>query len=211
MQETLNADNSILCLSWPGRKYWRHEVLPSYKEHRSSGEPPLVLSEVKKFLREEQTKYTVYCRPLLEGDDCLGILATHPTLVPGERIICSGDKDLRSVPGLLYNPRKPDEGVQEITETQADRFFYTQALTGDPCDGYKGCPRIGPKKAEKIIAEAEANGTPLWTAIVAAYVAKGLDESHALTQARVARILRFSDYDFKERKPILWEPSKLPS
>ena len=42
-----------------------------------------------------------------------------------------------------------------------------------------------------------------------AYVEAGLTDAHALTQARVARILRASDYNFKERTPILWTPPSL--
>ena len=42
---------------------------------------------------------------------------------------------------------------------------------------------------------------------MAAFEKKGLTESDALVQARVARILRASDYDFAAKKPILWSVS----
>ena len=38
---------------------------------------------------------------------------------------------------------------------------------------------------------------------------KGLSEEEALIQARVARILRASDYDFKARQPIPWKPKEM--
>jgi len=42
---------------------------------------------------------------------------------------------------------------------------------------------------------------------VAAFESRGLTEEDALIQARVARILRADDYDFKESQPILWSPA----
>jgi DNA polymerase-1 len=42
--------------------------------------------------------------------------------------------------------------------------------------------------------------------VVALYARYGLTEDDALVQARVARICRASDYDFKDRKVIHWTP-----
>ena len=38
------------------------------------------------------------------------------------------------------------------------------------------------------------------------YVKAGLSENVAIQQARVARILRAEDYDFRNKQPILWSP-----
>ena len=46
----------------------------------------------------------------------------------------------------------------------------------------------------------------MWEAVVAEYKRQELDESYALTQARLARILRASDWDIRRKKPILWRP-----
>ena len=45
-----------------------------------------------------------------------------------------------------------------------------------------------------------------WKTVVSAFEKQGLSENDALTQARVARILRAEDYNFKTHKPILWTP-----
>ena len=92
-----------------------------------------------------------------------------------------------------------------------------QTLTGDTTDGYTGCPGIGPKTAEKILQAALAEGTTeanpaqlreiYWQHVVKAYAKAGLSEEEALTQARVARICRNSDYDFKTKQVILWSPN----
>jgi DNA polymerase-1 len=80
-----------------------------------------------------------------------------------------------------------------------------QTLTGDAVDGYKGLPRCGIKTAEKILDGCETI-TEMWDAVVKAYAKQNLNESVALTQARVARICRSDNYDFKTRKVILWTP-----
>jgi DNA polymerase-1 len=46
-----------------------------------------------------------------------------------------------------------------------------------------------------------------WPLIVAAYAKARLDEQYALTMARVARILRWADYDFANKVPKLWLPN----
>ena len=38
-----------------------------------------------------------------------------------------------------------------INEKEANYFHMLQTLTGDPTDGYKGCPNIGKVTAEKIL------------------------------------------------------------
>jgi DNA polymerase-1 len=218
LKEDLHADRLIVCLSCPSRVYFRTDFYPEYKAHRTSGYKPMALDAVKKFLRESD-EFESKWKPSLEADDCLGILATHPDLIPGEKVVVTCDKDLKQIAGLHFNPRKPDEGVYEIKPARADDFFYTQALTGDPTDGFPGCPRIGPVKAAKILAAARTDWALkvlpsyfteedyVWRAIVAAYEKAGKDVDYALTMARVARILRHTDYDFDNKKPILWSPT----
>lgn len=172
---------------------WRYDVLPTYKSNRR--EKPLLFYKLKDYLLEE---YSCKTKPMLEADDVMGILAT---ISPGKYIIASIDKDLKQIPGQHYNWRTGE--LTEVSLEEADRFFYEQVLTGDPTDGYKGCPGIGPKRAARILDEAGDNP---WPAIVEVYESKGLTEEDALVQARVARILRKSDYDFKAQKPKLWVP-----
>jgi DNA polymerase-1 len=45
-----------------------------------------------------------------------------------------------------------------------------------------------------------------WETIVAAYVKSGLTKEDALRNARLARILRPSEYDFDTNTPVLWTP-----
>jgi len=158
---------------------WRKSVLPSYKQNRKGNRKPVVYVPLREYVEEA---YNTVCYPTLEADDVLGLLACANT------IIVSDDKDLRTIPGQLYIPYK-DELVN-ITEEQADRQHLLQTLTGDPVDGYKGCPGVGPVKAERVLE----NNT--WEEVVNAYIKSGLNEEVALIQARVARIFLFLLLDF---------------
>lgn len=210
LMQTLKADKAIICLSDPSRRYFRHTIFPAYKISRTHGETPLLLTQVKEHLRDGH--YQWKSKPGLEADDVMGILATVES--DDERIIVTADKDLDQIPGLHYNPRKVD-GLKLIEPWMADYNFWTQALTGDPTDEFPGCRGIGPKRAAKILGEALENHDNdddlhihVWEYIMSAYAAKGFNEDFALTQARVARILRASDYDFTKAKPILWTPTQ---
>lgn len=227
--EVLSADDFRVALSDSSRNF-RKRVLPSYKHHRSA-EKPIILQEMKDYLTENYGAKTV---PWLEGDDVLGIWATSPH--KGERIIVSADKDMRTIPGPLYSPHKGrrDLGVIDVSAADADRYHLLQSLTGDSTDGYSGCPGVGPEAAnillddprhltriERVrtrgkdagkIAVEWVPGEPCspWEAIIDRYAKADLTPQHALAQARVARILRASDYNSKTQKVILWSPTSTP-
>lgn len=206
LTDQLKADDFIVCLSCPSDEGWRKQVLPSYKEHRRGVARPVLLDPLKNYL---EANHKSYRRPGLEADDIMGILSTHPTLVKGEKIIVSADKDMKTIPGWLFNPEK-DKKPRRIAEEEADYWHLFQTLAGDSTDGYKGCPGIGPGKADKILQNM-IDSVPAWTRVVAAFVSKGLTEEDALVQARVARICRASDYDYKNKKVILWTPQQSPA
>jgi DNA polymerase-1 len=140
----------------------------------------------------------------LEADDLMGIAGTDPSW--GETVIVSIDKDMSTVPCRVFNPAK-DIRPRHISEPMGDLFWMTQTLTGDATDGYKGCPKIGPVNAARILEEAGTSLTERWRAVLDTFAAAHLPPAHALLQARLARILRAGDYD-KHRKEIkLWHLS----
>lgn len=191
----------IVCLSDAGRVYFRHAILPSYKQNRRRGHKPAHLD----FLKASLHKYfEVDQRPGLEADDCMGILATWPGM-KGRKVIISSDKDMGQIPGWWFDPTKHREPVRVLEET-GDRLHLFQTLTGDAVDGYSGVPGVGPKKANAILGYIHEHPSAQWRRVVQAYKAAGLTEDDALVQARVARICRASDYDFEERKAIPWAP-----
>lgn len=193
----LKADKAIVCLT--DSENWRYSVLPSYKSNRVGVERPVLLKEVKDHLA---SKYETFTRPTLEADDVMGILSTHPKLIKGKKIIVSEDKDMKTIPGWLFNPAK-DTKPRKVTLEEADTFHLYQTIIGDTTDGYKGCPGAGPKAANALLEEY-TDSASRWKAIVRLYESKGLTEEDALVQARVASICRFTNYDFTKKEVILW-------
>lgn len=173
---------------------FRKDILPTYKANRVGKRKPVCYRAVKEWVKEN---YTAYQRPGLEADDCIGILATSKQ----NTVVISGDKDFKSVPGRFFDYRRDE--FHEISVDEANYWHMFQTLIGDTADNYSGCPGIGAKTAEKILAD----GHP-WSLVVSQFEKKGLTEHDALTQARVARILRKEDYDFKNKKVKLWEPTQ---
>lgn len=201
LRQAVKADEVVICLSCPTADNWRLDVLPSYKGNRDYSNRPGYLAAVKDYLAEN---YPSYRRPRLEADDIMGILSTDPGIVKGKKVIVSEDKDMKTIPGWLFNPRK-DRAPQLIGPDTADYMHLYQALVGDATDGYAGCPGIGPVKATNALAQLHPDKR--WAALVAVYEKHGLTEAEALIQARVARICRASDYDFNKKEVILWTPS----
>jgi DNA polymerase-1 len=209
MIQKVEAEKVILAFSDSGN--WRKDILSTYKANRKDVRKPILLKHLRQYAME---KYECYVRPNLEGDDCLGILATKDWAHPVDTVICSIDKDFKTIPGKHYNFGHDE--FFEITPHQADYWHMMQTLMGDATDGYAGCPGIGPKTAEKILQAALDEGTPwanreqlneiFWKHVVKAYEKAGFSEDEALVQARVARICRASDYDFANKTVKLWEP-----
>ena len=189
--KNLNSQAYLLC--WTLDHNYRTEIDPMYKANRKDAPRPACSPSVKEILRGT---YPSLEHDGLEADDLMGLHS-------GEgRIIVSDDKDLLTVPGLHYQPRKPYKGVFGVSVSDADYLLHRQILEGDRVDGYKGIPGVGPKKAEKILTD---NGVS-WRTILKAYEDYGLHDEDALVTARLARILRPGEYDWITNKPKLWSP-----
>lgn len=197
----LRAGRLIVCLSCDRADNWRKDYFPAYKENRAGSIKPVHLMAAKDYMARE---YETYQRPRLEADDVMGVLSTNPTLVKGKAIIVSQDKDMKTIPGWLFNPDK-DPIPRIVSVEEAARFHMMQTLMGDPTDGYPGCPGIGPKKAERAL-EGLSTYEEMWPVVVATYASKGLTEEDALVQARVSRICQSTDYDFTTKSVIPWSP-----
>ena len=182
---------SDLILFFSDTVNFRKKILPEYKGHRNRKKP----CGYKRVLNALKDEYKVITMPELEADDALGIYATKH---PGNCIV-SPDKDMKQIPGKLYNL---DEEFT-ITKEAGAKWHLIQSLAGDQTDGYPGVPGIGVKRAEALFKKEGYS----WKTVVGAFYDKGFTELTALTNARLARILTVDDYDFKKQQPILWSPS----
>jgi DNA polymerase-1 len=212
--KTLGADDFLLPLSVSTN--FRKDIYADYKANRNGKPKPALWYELDAFVSEMYAD-RIITREYLEGDDILGLLATHPKpkRCPGKRVVVSIDKDMQTLACRLYNPMKPDLGTRTISQHDADLFWMKQTLMGDTTDNYPGCRGIGPKRADELLnpihesyleASVEEHLAALWECVVAAFNNRGFTEADALVQARLARILRHGDYDYKTNEVKLWKP-----
>ena len=170
---------------------FRKQILESYKGHRNRKKP----CGYKRVINALRKEYKVIIKPSLEADDSMGVYSTK---YPGNCIV-SPDKDMKQIPGQLYNL---DE-VFTVSKEEGAKWHLIQALAGDQTDGYSGVPGIGVKRATTLFDESGYS----WKTVLKAFTDKGLTEYDAITNARLARILTADDYDFKNKRPILWTPT----
>jgi len=171
-------------------KNFRKKISPDYKGHRNRKKP----CGYKRVIRDLRINYEVIVMKTLEADDAMGIYATAH---PGNTIV-SPDKDMRQIPGKLYNLTD----TTYITPEEGAKWHMIQTLAGDQTDGYSGVPGIGVKRAETLFNKEGYS----WQTVLKAFNDKGLTEEDALLNARLARILTLDDYDTKRQEPILWTP-----
>lgn len=172
-------------------KNFRKEILPAYKGHRNRKKP----CGYKRVINQLKTQFNVITLPTLEADDAMGIFAT----MWEDTTICSPDKDMRQIPGNLYDMNENTF----ITKSEGLRWHLIQSMAGDQTDGYGGCPGIGIKRA---IAIFEKDGYT-WDAVVKTFAEKDLSEDIALQNARLAKILTIDDYDFESKTIKHWTPN----
>jgi len=192
-KKELVVEDVVVTIS--GQKNFRKDVLETYKGGRKKVRKPVGYKALVAWAMEEYDSIMVDC---LEADDVMGIMGSMPNT---EAIIVSDDKDMKTIPCRLYRPTDNDRLV--ISDMEANRNFLIQALMGDMTDGYGGCPKVGIKTAEKILGNH-----PTWDAVVKQYQKENLTADYALTQARMARILRCTDWDDEKGEVILWKPSR---
>lgn len=204
---------------------YRRDFWPSYKASREGKEPPQSLPLVIQYLKDH---YKSLERPRLEADDILGL-----GMSSGKAIGVSLDKDLKSVPGWLWNPEKTGFPVYNSVE-DADYWFCKQWITGDSTDHIPGLYKYGPKTAEKFLTDFKTPETynkimDLYRSAAESKIkykikdttkegtradhlketyswSGGINDDYILAQARCVRILRDGEYDRETGKVTLWEP-----
>lgn len=193
----------VICLSDKGDNF-RKTINPAYKSNRKAIKP-LLYDYLRNYVKGLGHK--VYIKESLEADDVIGILATSKTIIKGDKVVWSLDKDFKTIPCKFHRakPNGKDES-HLITQEAADWWFMYQTLIGDKVDGYEGCKGIGDKTARKLLGNiGEKPIKELWKIVLDTYLTHGYTEEDALRNARMARILRAEDYDFKTKQVRLWQ------
>ena len=192
--KTAMMDDDII-LYFSSTENFRKKIYPDYKGHRNRRKP----LGYRRLVNHCRDNYNFVCRKGLEADDAIGIDATNPKYASLDNIVVSPDKDMRQIPGVLWNLT---DDVEEITKEDGDTWHLIQSLAGDPTDGYAGCPGIGVKRASDLLNKHDSK----WEAICQAFRERGLSDDDALLNARLAKILQHENYDYDREEPILWTP-----
>jgi len=194
--QTIADDKTDVVMCFTEYPTFRHQLFLDYKANRKNKRKPLALYAIIEQIsqRYESVSYTG-----LEGDDVLGLLATSKRY--SNPIVVSPDKDMKTVPCTLI----VKDDMELITKKKADRHWMIQALTGDTTDNFKGLIGCGPVTADKILGDAKTL-PDMWDKVVKAYEKKKQPFTDALLTARLSRILREGDFNYKTKEVELWTP-----
>lgn len=143
----LKADSYEAFLT--GKNNYRYEIAKTqpYKGNRKDATKP------KHYDALRECMITRLGAVIVDGQEADDEVAIRMSKEPDKYLLVGVDKDLRQIPGWHHNPQK---GLTEyINEFMAYKSFCTQMLTGDRVDNIPGLEGIGPKKAEKALADAK--------------------------------------------------------
>lgn len=173
-----------------GKGNFRYDIAISheYKGNRKDVEKPQHLEAIRKHMIKA---WEAVVSKGEEADDLIGIAATEGGK---ESIVVSIDKDMLQIPCRHYNPNKKEFTV--VSDFDGLKFFYTQILTGDRADNIVGLYGVGPKKAEKILADCK-NEADMYEECLHQY---GGEEDRVIENARLLWLRREPDQ--------IWEPPK---
>ncbi len=144
---------------------FRHEIFPEYKAHRD--EMPEDLRKSIPYIRKIIEAFNIPIIELagFEADDVIGTLAKEAERQGFTTYMMTPDKDYAQLVSdhiFMFKPSKSGNdaevwGLKEIQENfgiqTAGQVIDILGLMGDTADNIPGCPGIGPKNAEKLIAE----------------------------------------------------------
>ena len=144
---------------------FRHEMFPEYKAHRE--EMPEDLRKSIPYIRKIIEAFNIPIIELagFEADDVIGTLAKEAEKQGFTTYMMTPDKDYAQLVSdhiFMFKPGKGGDdaevwGLKEVQENfgiqTAGQVIDILGLMGDTADNIPGCPGIGPKTAEKLIAD----------------------------------------------------------
>jgi 5'-3' exonuclease len=131
-----------------GQNNFRYQAASDYKGNRKDNLEPEVKDRLDMLYKYAQD----FCieSDNAEADDYCGIAFKLAQDEGKSAIVCHIDKDLDALPGWHYNFRKKE--FYQVTPETGYAFLMKQILMGDATDNIQGIKGLGPKTAEKILA-----------------------------------------------------------
>lgn len=161
------CDMLVPCLTYG--KSFRALAWPDYKANRASKPRPRHLEDVRNHV---MSKSGVMFHNGWEADDIIGFLHTRDNGV--DTVAVTVDKDMDQLPGWHCNPDK--EVVYEISVEDSAMYRWMQVLSGDPTDNYAGIPKVGEKKALKMLEDVAV--CDYESTVKAIYAERGFDDAY---------------------------------
>lgn len=123
-----------------------------YKGNRDPTHKPVHYDAIREYLR---ASYNSYLTSGIEADDAVSIFAHNQLAIGGEFVVCTIDKDLDQIPGNHYNYM--NKVFYAVTNSQAERWFAHQCISGDTTDNIPGAFRCGDAAADKLLGELDTS------------------------------------------------------
>ena len=143
---------------------FRHEAFEQYKAQRE--ETPEVIRQSVPVIKEIIQAYHIPILevPYYEADDVIGTVATQAAANGFEVYMMTPDKDYGQLVAdhiYMYRPKFGGDyevlGVSEVLEKyqlqSTEQVIDLLGLMGDTADNIPGCPGVGEKTAQKLLAE----------------------------------------------------------
>ena len=143
--------SSKVFVALKGEGNFRYDIEPDYKGQRKVSNVDEAVVERRKDLNEYAYSLGHFKSDNCEADDVVSIWAQQALDAKEHYVIAHIDKDIDMVEGWHYNFTK--ETLYYICKDQGYRKMCLQMLTGDSTDNIQGLVGIGPKKAEKLLAD----------------------------------------------------------
>jgi DNA polymerase-1 len=149
----------------PAGPTFRHEAFEAYKAQRES--TPEDIKRSVPIIKEIIRAYNI---PILEipgyeADDVIGTLATQAGKQGITTYMMTPDKDYGQLVGervFIYRPKHGDKGFEVMGVEEVKAKFQIESplqvidmlgLMGDAVDNIPGCPGVGEKTAQKLVAQ----------------------------------------------------------
>ena len=148
----------------PAGPTFRHEAFEAYKAQRE--ETPEAIRQSVPIIKEIIQAYRIPILevPRYEADDVIGTIAKQAALEGFEVYMMTPDKDYGQLVAdhiFMYRPKFGGDyetlGVAEVLEKyqlkDVSQMIDLLGLMGDSSDNIPGCPGVGEKTAQKLLAE----------------------------------------------------------
>ena len=136
-----------------GKGNFRYAIAEDYKGSRSAKPVDEVLAERRKDLNEYAYGLGHFQSDNCEADDVVSIWAQEALDRGQHYVIAHIDKDIDMVEGWHYNFTK--ETLYYVDAAEGWYKMCLQMLTGDSTDNIQGLRGIGPKTAQKLLADVD--------------------------------------------------------